>query len=235
MPIAALHRILLAFEKGDADSPSRKIMDFLEIFGEFGDQKLQPKSTATEDFFSTGKLPFDSTIRMGNEYLDSLSPDLASWIWIQPNEKSRTQFLSISVVLSYSPQNFLIQWQVSRQIVRAACESMSPLYAVANAKDIDDEHSSALPDMSKLDKDAQLRFVAPLTFVSSSFISPQLAAVISNCFKVDQRLNLPNGILIDFSSLELIKDFDAIAECVQRHSDDKVTALLPQILVSTGE
>lgn len=234
MPISTLHRIEVAFDKAEALSFSEAMIQILDAVGEFGGQKLRPLSGTTEEFFRTGQLPLGASVRMGNDYLNSLSPDSASWIRLEPEEESRTSFISISTVLSYSPENFRTQWQISKRIVDAACTHLPVSYALANAKDIDDEHSSALPDVTVLDRQTMLQYIAPLTFVSRNWISPSLETCLGNCFADDQKTELPHGVRIDFSSADTKQQVASIAKCVEKKSEGEITLLRPKVLVTKG-
>ena len=120
MPISTLNRILVAVDKAESPSSPEAMMQILNAVGEFGGQKLRPLSNTTEEFFRTGQLSFGASVRMGNDYLDSLSPEATSWIRLESEEEPRTSFISISTVLLYSPENFRTQWQISKQIIDAA-------------------------------------------------------------------------------------------------------------------
>ena len=121
-----------------------------------------------------------------------------------------------------------------QNFIHAACTHLPVRYALANAKDIDDEHFSALPDVSNLDRHSQLRYITPLTFISQPWTSPHLASSLDQCFADDQKFELARGVVIDCSSLNTSNDFANIAACVEKHSAGEITFIRPQVLVTKG-
>lgn len=231
MTISSLHRMTLSFEK--LDEPVYDSLDrIFRCIENVTDEPLKPRSTATEIFLREGTVPVDTTLRLGTNFLDSLSPDEASWISIRPidSRKMHTQYFSISTILSYSIKNHNIQKKISKNIVKTISDKLNPNFCLCNIKDIDDESFMCLPDVKEIDGDIELLFLSPIMFVSSSWCSDTMLSAIKNGIGVDHIQAHARGFYIDYVDADVWRFIPEAKVRVSEISDHKITMLSPQAL-----